>query len=59
MDAYVHVGGVHLAPLARERVAEACGALARAFFADPAFTSLWPAPARRGRALERPMACLL
>jgi ribosomal protein S18 acetylase RimI-like enzyme len=37
-------------------VAEACRALARAFADDPAFSSLWPDPARRARALQRLMA---
>jgi ribosomal protein S18 acetylase RimI-like enzyme len=50
MDAYVHVGG-----LERGQLAQAGRALARAFAADPAFTSLWPDPARRARALERLM----
>jgi ribosomal protein S18 acetylase RimI-like enzyme len=38
----VQVGGVHVAPLERARLADAYRALARAFVADPAFISLWP-----------------
>ena len=48
--------GVHVAPLDAAQLAAAAGALTRAFVADPAFTSLWPDPARRARALERLMA---
>lgn len=47
--------GVEIGGLPRERAADACRALARAFVDDPAFTSLWPDPARRARALERLM----
>ena len=48
--------GADIAALQPAQVADACVALARAFVADPAFTSLWPDPARRARALERLMA---
>ena len=47
---------VHVAALEPSQLAEAAGGLARAFVPDPAFTSLWPDAARRGRALERLMA---
>ena len=56
MGAQEQIGGVHIAPPERSQVAEGCDVLARAFVADPAFTSLWPDPERRARALRRLMA---
>lgn len=58
IGAYVQVGAgdVPVAALERAQVAEAAGALARAFADDPAFTSLWPDRVPRARALERLMA---
>jgi ribosomal protein S18 acetylase RimI-like enzyme len=43
-------------PLRRSHVADAAHALARAFAADAAFSSLWPHPATRARALRRLLA---
>jgi ribosomal protein S18 acetylase RimI-like enzyme len=48
--------GTRVIPLERTHVAGAAAALARAFAADAAFSSLWPGAARRARALRRLLA---
>jgi ribosomal protein S18 acetylase RimI-like enzyme len=51
--------GARVIALRRSQVADAAHALARAFAADPAFSSLWPDPGTRARALRRLLAAPL
>lgn len=48
--------GTRVIPLQRSHVADAADALARAFAADAAFSSLWPDAGTRARALRRLLA---
>jgi ribosomal protein S18 acetylase RimI-like enzyme len=56
LGASVRDDGARVIGLERAHVADAAGALARAFAADAAFASLWPDPAVRATALRRLLA---